>query len=53
MEKGFCLGMILGLGIGALVVANSKKVRNMVTDGQNKILDKLNCENCKEENAQS
>ncbi|MGN0818851.1 MAG: hypothetical protein ACI4M6_00440 [Christensenellaceae bacterium] len=44
MEKGFCLGMVLGLTIGALVVANCKKARNMITEGQNKILDKLNCE---------
>lgn len=37
MEKGFCMGLILGIMGGALIVANSKNACKMVRQGQNEI----------------
>ncbi len=41
MEKGFCLGIAVGMIAGALVCANSKKVRNFVLQGQSKVTEKI------------
>lgn len=41
MEKDFCIGILVGLLGGALAAANSYKVRNAVTDGQEKIITML------------
>ena len=38
--KYFCVGLVLGMLGGALLVANSNKVRNMVKDSQEQILQK-------------
>ncbi len=41
MEKGFCLGMALGVLAGAVIVANSLKARQLVKDGQEQIKNKV------------
>lgn len=38
--KFFCIGLALGMLGGALIVANSNKVRNAVKNSQQQILDK-------------
>ena len=38
--KFFCMGLALGMLGGALIVANSNKVRNAVKNSQQQILDK-------------
>ena len=38
--KFFCVGLALGMLGGALIVANSNKVRNAVKNSQQQILDK-------------
>ncbi len=38
--KFFCIGLALGMIGGALIVANSNKVRNAVQNSQQQILDK-------------
>ena len=42
MEKMFCLGLALGALGGALVVANSCKMRSLVKKSQEDFLDKVN-----------
>lgn len=41
MEKDFYIGILVGLLGGALAAANSYKVRNAVTEGQEKIMTML------------
>ncbi len=41
MEKALAFGLALGMLTGALIVANSRKVRNMVTTGQEEVLDRM------------
>lgn len=56
MEKMFCLGVMLGAIGGALLIANSYKMRSLVKKSQaefvekvNEIMDeKLNCTNNEE-----
>ncbi len=38
--KYFCVGLALGMIGGALLVANSNRVRNMVKESQEQILQK-------------
>ena len=38
--KFFCMGLALGMLGGALIVANSNRVRNAVKNSQQQILDK-------------
>ena len=42
MEKDFCMGILAGMLGGAIVAANSFKVRKTIKDGQQQILDALN-----------
>lgn len=42
MEKMFCLGVILGAVSGALLVANSYKMRSLVKKSQAEFVDKVN-----------
>ncbi len=42
MEKDFCMGILAGMLGGAIVAANSFKVRKTIRDGQQQILDALN-----------
>lgn len=42
MEKDFCFGIILGMIGGALLCANSYKVRKTVKDGQDQVINALN-----------
>lgn len=42
MEKDFCMGILAGMLGGAIVAANSFKVRKAIKDGQQQILDALN-----------
>ncbi|MBQ3571862.1 MAG: hypothetical protein IJA15_03425 [Clostridia bacterium] len=42
MDKEFYLGMLLGVLGGALVAANSIKVRKAVKDGQEQVLTAIN-----------
>ncbi len=39
MDKCFCLGVAFGLMAGALLAANSRKVRNFVCESQKKVQD--------------
>lgn len=42
MEKMFCLGIMLGAVGGALLVANSYKMRSLVKKSQAEFVDKVN-----------
>ncbi len=42
MEKMFCLGLMLGAVGGALLVANSYKMRSFVKKSQSEFVDKVN-----------
>ena len=42
MEKMFCLGLTLGAVGGALLVANSYKMRSFVKKSQSEFVDKVN-----------
>ena len=42
MEKVFCLGVIIGAVGGALLVANSYKMRSLVKKSQAEFVDKVN-----------
>ena len=42
MEKMFCLGLVMGALGGALIVANSCKMRSLVKKSQEDFLDKVN-----------
>ena len=42
MEKDFCMGILAGMLGGAIVAANSIKVRKTIKDGQQQSLDALN-----------
>ena len=42
MEKMFCLGLAMGALGGALIVANSCKMRSLVKKSQEDFLDKVN-----------
>lgn len=42
MEKMFCLGLMFGALGGALVVANSYKVRSLVKKSQSEFIEKVN-----------
>ncbi len=41
MEKMFCLGLVLGMVGGALIVANSYKARSLVKKSQAELLEKV------------
>lgn len=41
MEKAFCMGLALGMLGGALIIANSKKARKYLLDGQDKVKRKV------------
>ena len=40
-SKLFCLGLAVGMVGGAILVANSKKVRQMIKEGQEQIRKKI------------
>lgn len=42
MSKEFCLGLALGMIGGAIFVSNSKKLRNIILEGQTKVMKNLN-----------
>ena len=42
MEKMFCLGVMIGAVGGALLVANSYKMRSLVKKSQAEFMDKVN-----------
>lgn len=42
MEKMFCLGLVFGALGGALLVANSYKMRSLVKKSQAEFVDKVN-----------
>ncbi len=42
MEKMFCLGLMLGMVGGALIVANSYKARTLVKKSQSEVMEKVN-----------
>lgn len=42
MDKTFCLGLVLGMVGGALIVANSYKARSLVKKSQAEVMDKVN-----------
>ncbi len=42
MEKMFCLGLVMGMVGGALLVANSYKARTLVKKSQSEVMDKVN-----------
>ena len=42
MSNEFCIGVILGMIGGALLINNSKKAKQMLDEGQQKIVKKLN-----------
>ena len=42
MEKIFCLGVMIGAVGGALLVANSYKMRSLVKKSQAEFMDKVN-----------
>ncbi len=42
MEKMFCLGLVFGAVGGALLVANSYKMRSLVKKSQAEFIDKVN-----------
>ena len=41
MEKIFCLGLVLGMVGGALIVANSYKARTLVKKSQAELMEKV------------
>ena len=41
MEKVFCLGLVVGAAVGALVVANNYKARSLVKKSQAEFLQKV------------
>ncbi len=41
MEKMFCLGIVLGMVGGALLVANSYKARSLVKKSQAEVIQKM------------
>ena len=41
VEKMFCIGLLLGMAGGALIVANNYKLRLAVKKGQQEAMDKL------------
>ena len=41
MNKAFGIGMILGLGVGAILVANSVKARNFIKEKQQDTIDEV------------
>ncbi len=41
MNEKFILGLAVGMLGGAILTLNSKKVRTIVSSGQNKVLDKI------------
>ncbi len=41
MEKMFCLGLVLGMVGGALIVANSYKARTLVKKSQAELMEKV------------
>ncbi len=55
MEKGLCLGLIIGAVLGCMICANSKKVRKTVLDAQEKINEKIQCkcDELKNENSEA
>lgn len=42
MNNEFCLGIILGMVGGALLINNSKKAKELLDEGQQKVAKKLN-----------
>ena len=42
MEKMFCLGVMLGMVRGALIVANSYKARTLVKKSQSEVIERVN-----------
>jgi len=42
MEKMFCIGLLLGMAGGALIVANSYKMRSLVKKSQAEFIGKVN-----------
>lgn len=44
MSNEFCLGIILGMVGGALLINNSKKAKQLLDEGQEKVAKKLNCQ---------
>ena len=42
MEKMFCLGLVMGMVGGALLVANRYKARTLVKKSQSEVMDKVN-----------
>lgn len=50
MSNEFCLGVILGMVGGALLINNSKKAKDMLDEGQQKLVKKLNCQKDKQPN---
>ena len=41
MKQSFGIGMILGLGVGAVLVANSVKARNFIKEKQQDTIDEV------------
>ena len=41
MEKAFMFGIVCGMAFGALLVANSRKARRIVTQGQAEVIDRV------------
>ncbi len=52
MDDKFLCGVCLGMIGGALLIANSNKARKAVIDGQEKILEKIEDLNSKNEKTQ-
>lgn len=60
MEKMFCLGVLLGTMGGALLIANSYKMRSLVKKSQAEFIDKVNemmdeklkCNGCEQQGEQ-
>ena len=52
MDDKFLCGLCLGMIGGALLIANSNKARKAVIDGQEKILEKIEDLNSKNEKTQ-
>lgn len=50
MSNEFCIGVILGMIGGALLINNSKKAKEMLDEGQQKIVKKLNNQKDKQPN---
>lgn len=41
MDEKFLFGVVLGMLGGAVIVTNSVKARQMVKDGQNQVIEKV------------